>query len=179
VEFFGPYLGSVRTQLAVSGLGRVLPVAYTADGLSGGQVDLARMLGVHHLDRVAVLATLRRVLERDRDTVGLVRQDLTRRRDDAARALAYERAGRVQAELEALDWLVSEQKVTTREPVSQDLAGWADGVLVRFAVRDGLLCSWARQRCPEETARPYVSATPRDWIAFARRNARLAAALAG
>jgi excinuclease ABC subunit C len=42
VEHHGPYLGSTRVALAVAGLQRVLPVAWTADGLSGGQVDLAQ-----------------------------------------------------------------------------------------------------------------------------------------
>jgi excinuclease ABC subunit C len=178
VEHFGPYLGSVRAQLAVSGLQRVLPVAYTADGLSGGQVDLGRMLGLDRLDRAAVLAALRAVLGRDADAIRSVRQNLITRRDDATRALAFERAGQVQAELEALEWLVSEQKVTSTEPVGHDVAGWADGLLVQFTIRDGRLCTWTQRRCSETTARPAVEATPPSWTSFARLNARLAADLA-
>jgi excinuclease ABC subunit C len=178
VEFFGPYLGSVRTGQAVAGLQRVLPVAYTAQGLSGGQVDLGRMLGVDGFDRAEVVRTLRGVLERDVDAVAWVRQQLARRRDAAARALAFERAGQVQAELEALAWLVADQRVTTAEPVSHDVSGWAEGLLVQFAVRDGRMSSWTRRRCSFESARPHLDATAPQWREFARDNAELAATLA-
>jgi excinuclease ABC subunit C len=178
VHFFGPYLGSVRAQLAVAGLQRVLPLAYTADGLSSGQVDLARMLGVDALDRAETLATLRRVLDREPDAVRLVDSELQRRRDAAAHALAFERAGQIQAESDALDWLVSEQKMATIEPVLCNIAGWADGTLVRFAVREGILFSWTQQRCSEATAQPHLASTPPQWTVFAERSARLAATLA-
>jgi excinuclease ABC subunit C len=60
VEVFGPYLGGTRARLAVAGLERVVPLAYTAQGLSGGQADLARALGVDGLDRADVLDTMRK-----------------------------------------------------------------------------------------------------------------------
>ena len=65
--------------------------------------------------------------------VAPVRTELTVRRDAAAVALAFEFAGRLQAELEALDWITEEQKVT-RAQGDADVHGWADGVLV--CVRD-------------------------------------------
>jgi excinuclease ABC subunit C len=179
VELFGPYLGGARARLAVAALHRVLPVAYTADGLPASQVDLGRVLGLDGLDREALLTTVRRVLNRDPDAVDRVRRGLIARRDEAAHALAFERAGQVQAELEALDWVVSPQRVAALDPVAHDVAGWADGMLVQFAVRDGRLCSWTRRRCSETAARPHLTSTPSDWSLFADRNARLAATLAG
>ncbi len=44
--------------------------------------------------------------------------------------------GRLQAELEALDWVTGEQKVT-RVQGDADVCGWADGVLVWFEIRGG------------------------------------------
>ena len=196
VEYFGPYLGGMRARLAVAGLGRVLPLAYAAEGLSGCQVDLGRVLGIDRLDREALLATLRQVLGGEADAVQRVRAELAACRDAAAAALAFERAGQVQAELEALDWLVAEQKVTVRVPAGtamgaadgvpvgtplerQDVAGWADGVLVRFEIQGGVLRSWSQRRCSQTAAQPWLAATPPGWTAFAQRNAELAAALAG
>lgn len=178
VEVFGPYLGGARARLAVAGLQRALPLAYTADGLSGGQVDLARSLGMDGLDRARVVDTVRRVLNRDAEAVDQVRADLSSRRDSAARVLAFERAAQVQAEVEALDWLIAEQKVATDGGPDHDVAGWAEGMLVVFGVRDGLVCSWTQRRCSEHAALPQVAATHPEWEPFARRNARLAAALA-
>ena len=54
-------------------------------------------------------------------------KSLTARRDTAAAALAFEFAGRLQAELEALDWVTGEQKVTGAQD-DADVCGWADGV---------------------------------------------------
>jgi excinuclease ABC subunit C len=178
VHHYGPYLGSVRAQLAVAALDRVLPLAYTADGLAGSWADLRRLRGVDETDRESLLQTLQRVLDRDPDVVGPVRSELASRRTEAACALAYERAGQIQAELEALQWLVSEQKVTSAESVSLDVAGWADGVLVVFRIRQGRLSSWTQRRCTEAAAHPSLEATPATWVQFAAHNARLGAALA-
>jgi excinuclease ABC subunit C len=178
VEIFGPYLGGAQARLAVAGLERVFPLAYTAEELSGGQVDLARVLGVDGLDRAQTIDALRRVLHREPAAVDVVRKALWSRRDGAARARAFERAACVQAEVEAVDWLVAEQKVARYGGPDQDIAGWADGMLVLSSVRDGLVCSWTQRRCSEAAALPQVTATDPGWQPFARRNARLAAALA-
>ncbi len=177
VVHFGPYLGSVRAELAVAGLNRVLPLAYAGEGLRGSQADLGRVFGVGSLDRIALLDRLTRTLEREPAAVAQVRRELCLRRDEAAHALAYERAGTLQAELEAVDWVLSEQKVTSLEPFSLDLAGWSQGVLTRFEIRQGRLCGWTRQARSRAEAQPLVDATPPGWADFAQRNAVLAAAL--
>ena len=178
VEVYGPYLGGARTRLAVAGLERVLPLAYTAERLSGGQVDLARVLGVDGSDRARLLDTGRRVLRRDGEAIREVRRDLAFRRDEAARALAFERAAQIQAEVEALDWLVCAQTIAMDGGHDHDAAGWAEGMLMVFGVRGGLVCTWTQQRCSEAAARPHVTSTDPAWKAFARRNAHLAAVLA-
>lgn len=178
VVHFGPYLGSARAELVVAGLSRVLPLAYAGEGLRGSQADLGRVFGVGALDRAALLDRLTRTLGREPAAVAQVRQELCRRRDQAAQALAYERAAALQAELEALDWVVSEQKVTSLEPLSLDLAGWSQGVLVRFEIRDGRLRAWSQRPRSRVEAQPFLDATPSAWAAFADRNARLAIDLA-
>ena len=94
-------------------------------------------------------------------------------------ALAFEFAGKLQAELEALDWITGEQKVT-RAPRGQgdaDVYGWADGVLVCFEIRGGRMSGWRQRPCAAAAARRYLDQSPPDWAAFARRNAELAARL--
>ncbi len=182
VVHFGPYLGSVRAELAVAGLSRVLPLAYACEGLRGSQADLGRVFGVGALDRADLLDRLTRTLEREPAAVAEVRQELCLRRDDAAHALAYERAGQLQAELEALDWVVSEQKVASLEPLSLDLAGWSQGVLVRFEIRQGGCAAGparsapGRARSPSSTSHrpagpPSPSATPSSPRRRPRRHA--------
>jgi len=96
----------------------------------------------------------------------------------AATELAFEFAGRVQAEIEALDWIVAEQKLTVDGSSDVDVHGWADGTLVSFEVRDGRMVTWQQRECSERAARPLLGASPAHWASFAERNARLAALLA-
>jgi len=49
---FGPYLGGRQVRLAVSGLGRVLPLTYTGGTLTGARQDMARIRGISEADRV-------------------------------------------------------------------------------------------------------------------------------
>ncbi|MFZ0160864.1 MAG: GIY-YIG nuclease family protein [Kineosporiaceae bacterium] len=175
VVHFGPYLGSAKAELAVAGLSRVLPIAYAGEGLRGSEADLGRVLGVGALDRTALLDRLTRTLERDPAAGDQVRLELCLRRDEAARALAYERAGQLQTELEALDWVLSEQKATTLEPTILDVAGWSQGLLVIFEIRDGRLRAWSQRPCSRAQAQPFLDATPPAWADFADRNASLAA----
>src|SRR5439155_312672 len=42
---FGPYLGGQKVRDAVSGLGRVLPLGYAADGQAGSARDMGRLRG--------------------------------------------------------------------------------------------------------------------------------------
>ena len=46
VRHFGPYLGGRKVRLAVSGLCRVLPLAYAGADPAGARGDIARVLGV-------------------------------------------------------------------------------------------------------------------------------------
>jgi len=72
---------------------------------------------------------------------------------------------------------VSEQKVSSMEPVSVDVAGWCDGVLLLLQIRDGRLCAWSQRVCSRAGARRSVAATPAGWAEFGERNARLASEL--
>jgi excinuclease ABC subunit C len=175
---FGPYLGGLRIRQAISGLHRVLPLQYTAEG-DGSAEEFGRLFGIGPGDREALARTAIAVLERDPAAVEALRSELVRRRDRAAGELRYEFAAKVQAEIEALEWIVAEQKVAWLEPRDADVYGWADGVLVRFEVRGGRMCTWTQRSVGEAAARERVAGTPELWRPFARRNAELAARLRG
>jgi|SRR5215472_1275059 len=175
---FGPYLGGNKVRLAVSALLRVMPLTYAGEDQSGFGRDMARARAVGPGDRGALIEAVTAVLDRDSATLKSFRGQLERRRDRAALGLAFELAARLQAEMEAIDWVVSEQKAALPEARDFDVHGWAGGVLVRFDVRAGRLCAWRQRACLEAAALPHVSATPAAWAEFAHRNAELAARLA-
>jgi excinuclease ABC subunit C len=177
VRFFGPYLGGDKVREAVSGLHRVLPLPYTRDGMSGGERDLGRVRRAAAADRDWMLAATVAVLERDEAAVALASSGLAALRDRAADALAFELAARIQAELDALTWVVAPQRVTVDGTDDADVVGWADGLLVHGEVRGGRLRRWTQREASPGNAAPLVAATPDAWQAFARRNAALAAAL--
>jgi len=174
---FGPYLGGFKVRLASAALHRALPLAYAGAALSGADRDMARARGVSAADRQALLDTLCRALRREAPAVVSVRQALCAQRDRASAALAFERAAEIQAELVALEWVVSVQRVTVAEPVDADVCGWAGGTLVQFEVRGGRLSRWRQRSCSAAAARRRVAATPAAWLEFAQRNAELAARL--
>ena len=174
---FGPYLGGQQVRRAVSGLSRVLPLAYAGSQADGTRHELARVLGVSGAERDDLAQTMAAVLDRDPAAVATVGERLSARRDAAAAALAFEFAARLQRELEALAWVTAEQKVTRATADDFDVCGWADGQLVRFPVRDGRLSGWSQLACGVAAARCEVEATPPEWAGFARRNAELAARL--
>jgi excinuclease ABC subunit C len=185
-RYFGPYLGGLRVRLAASALHRVLPVAYAADGLRGSDRGMAAARGIGPGDRSALTETVVAVLERDAAAVTWLRAELERRRDSAAAELAFELAARIQAEIEAADWVTAEQKVTLASGDDADVHGWAvtgegevGGVLVSFGVRNGRLGEWRQRSCGEAAAAALLAATPPAWVPFAQRNAELAAQLAG
>jgi excinuclease ABC subunit C len=175
---FGPYLGGLQVRRAVSGLSRVLPLAYAGGELSGTRHEMARVLGVTAAERAGLAATVAAVLDRDPAAVGLVRERLAARRDEAAAALAFEFAARLQEEIEALAWVTAEQKVTRSAPDDLDVCGWAAGLLVRFTIRAGRLSGWSQGSCDAAAARRQLAGTPAEWTGFAQRNAELAARLA-
>ncbi|RZT28594.1 excinuclease ABC subunit C [Kribbella sp. VKM Ac-2569] len=173
---FGPYLGGLRIRRAISGLHRVLPLQYTVAG-DGSAEEFGRLFGIGPADRDALARTAIAVLLKEPASVETLRSELVRRRDRAAGELRYEFAAKVQGEIEALEWICAEQKVAWMEPRDADVYGWADGVLVRFELRSGRMCTWTQRAVGEATARERVAATPALWQPFARRNAELAARL--
>jgi excinuclease ABC subunit C len=178
-RYFGPYLGGLKVRLAASALHRVMPLAYAADGLRGAARGMAAARGVGSTDRGALTEAVIAVLERDAAAVAWFRAELVRRRDNAAAALAFELASRLQAEIQAADWVTSEQKVTRPGAADADVHGWCGGLLVSLGVRAGRLGSWRERPCGQDAARPLLAATPAAWAPFARRNAELAARLRG
>jgi excinuclease ABC subunit C len=185
---FGPYLGGRKVRDAVSGLRRVLPLGPATDRAltrsAGSERELARARGALSgasgtvpADVPGLVRTAEAVLDRDPGAVAALRAALAARRDAAAARLGFEFAARVQAELEALDWIAAEQKVTQAQPSDLDVHGWADGVLVCFEVRRGRLSGWSQRACGAAAARRHLNQTPPAWAHFARRSAELAARL--
>jgi excinuclease ABC subunit C len=172
-RIFGPYLGGLRARLALSALHRIHPLPYAGSRLSGAERDMAERRGIGPADRVRLAAELAGVLGREPGAVSRAEQSLTAHRDRAAGEEHYERAGRIQAELTALQWITSPQRATALDGADTVFQAWADGVLVRFAVRGGRLCEWSQRRTPKAPQSP----PPASWAAFAQRNAALAAAL--
>jgi excinuclease ABC subunit C len=177
VRHFGPYLGGQRARDAVSGVCRVLPLGYAVDRLAGTEREMARARGASPGSRAGLAAAVTAVLNRDPAAVAALRAQLSARRDAAAATLAYEFAAQLQTELEGLDWITAEQKVTQAKPFDFDVHGWADGVLVRFEVRGGRLSGWSQRACDAAAARRDLAGTPAGWADFARRSAELAARL--
>jgi excinuclease ABC subunit C len=183
-RYFGPYLGGQKARDAVSGMRRMLPLGATTDRAThqptGTARELARTRGAWQPVRADPVLTVAAALNRDPAAVAELRAELIRRRDAAAARLAYEFAGQVQAELEALDWITAEQKVTSAQPRDFNVHGWARGMLVRFEVRGGRLCGWSQRGCAAEVGRRRLAATScgLEWADFARRAAELAALLA-
>jgi excinuclease ABC subunit C len=173
-RFFGPYLGGTRARLAVSALDRVLPLRYTEGRLSGSERDMARARGVAVPDQEKLVATVIAVLQRQPDAVETVKRQLVSLRDRASANLGFELAARIQQEIEAIDWVVAEQKVTLPQGGDSDVAGWADGLLVQFQIRQGRLRTWTQRACGPSAARGFLDRTPEVWRPFAARSAELA-----
>lgn len=172
---FGPYLGGTQVRLAISALDRIAPLRYTSERLDGGLRDLARIRGVAPGDREGFLATITAVLRRQKTETQAVRDGLALLRDRASGNLAFELAARIQQEIEAVDWIVADQRVTTlAAPTDHDVYGWADGLLVRFQMRAGRLNRWEQRPSSQSAARRYLELTPPQWSEFATRNAELA-----
>ncbi|MEV6922992.1 hypothetical protein AB0M46_00560 [Dactylosporangium sp. NPDC051485] len=174
---YGPYLGGARTRLALAGLHRIRPLAYTGTRLTGAERDLAAKLGVAPEDREPLAAQLAAVLAREPEALAAARSDLVALRERAAEGLQFELAAQIHEELEALGWISSPQRVSTLEPAELRAAGWADGLLVLFTVRAGRLDEWTQRACPASRAARYLAATPEPWRDFADQAAGLAATL--
>jgi excinuclease ABC subunit C len=179
LRHFGPYLGGNQARLAIAALDRILPLAYAGAGVRGSAADMARKRHVSKTDLEWMLAATVAILERHPDAVARARAALAGLRDDAAARLRFELAAQIQAESDAIDWITGPQRMTSPEAAPFDIFGWADGILVHWAMREGRISSWTQRAEPEAEARARVAATPVAWREFARRNAELAAALAG
>jgi excinuclease ABC subunit C len=171
---FGPYLGGTQARLAVSALDRVLPLRYTENRLSGSERDMARARGVRMPDREALLASVTAVLRREREAVESVKRQLVSQRDKASANLGFELAARIQQEIEAIDWVAAEQKVTLPGAGDCEVYGWAGGLLVHFEMRQGRLRTWRQRACGAVAAQGFVDRTPEGWRPFAARSAELA-----
>ena len=173
---FGPYLGGLKVRTAVAALDRVLPVAYTGGRLTGSERDMARVRGIVPDSRALLAATIAGVLARDPAACAQVRDALAQRRDAAAAELAFEFAGRLLEELEAIEWVIAPQRVTVAGAGHGEVHGWADGVLVSFAIRDGRVNQWQQRDAPQAPLAKLAS-TPAEWVSFATEAAGLAARL--
>ena len=174
---FGPYLGGVRARQAASALHRLHPLSYAASTLTGAEREMAERRGVRPADRAALAAAVTAILRREPDAVAAARAVLIALRDLASQSQAFEHAGHLQTELEALDWITSPQRATTGDVGDFVAHGWSDGTLVRFTVRSGRVREWSLRASTERAAAPHLAATPPDWTAYAHRNAELAAVL--
>jgi excinuclease ABC subunit C len=138
---------------------------------------MARTLGITHRDRDRLVDRITAVLSRDETAVAGVEADLRDRREQAVATLSFEVAARIQAEIQALEWITSTQRVTTLEPADLDVHGWHDGVLVRLRMRAGHLSSWSQRPSTRADAEVHLGTTPAVWADFAQHNAVLAANL--
>jgi excinuclease ABC subunit C len=140
---------------------------------------MASKRGVGTGDRVALVGALTSLLSRDPTALESVRAQLVARRDAAAEVLAFELAGRLQNEIQAVEWLTCAQRVTLADPEDFEVYGWSSGILVRFQVRAGRVRTWTQRPRTAASAARLVAGTPDDWREFADRNAALAARLHG
>ena len=178
VRYFGPYLGGLRARHAVCALNRLLPLPYTVARLGGAEHDLARARGVAGGDRMALIGSLTAILDRQPAAVSRGHKPAGAVAGSRSQRLAYEFAARVQAEIEGLSWISSPQRVTSLDAANLTISGWSAGMLARFRVRDGRLCSWSQRPRSLASSAPALAATPAAWRDFAQRNAELAASLA-
>ena len=98
-QHFGPYLGGDQARLAVSGLQRAYSLGYSGERLTGSEMDMARAKGVTRATGAELRQLVCAVLEREPRAVGHLQSALRAHRDRAARALAFELAGRVRDEI--------------------------------------------------------------------------------
>ncbi|MEV6844071.1 GIY-YIG nuclease family protein [Actinoplanes sp. NPDC051411] len=170
----GPFLGGLRTRLAVRALQKIKPLPYAGETLTGAEREMAALYGVRPEDRERLAQALTEVLDRRPQAVREVLEALTARRDEASAALDFERAAERQEEIEAVEWLTSVQRACSPAAEDCEIHGWAGGVLVSFTVRGGRLSGWRQRRCASP---PRLPPTPQIWQPFAQRNAELAAGL--
>ena len=174
----GPNLGADRARLIRSGILRVWPIAASVTGLSGSERDMAATRGVGPGDRDSFAAAIRAALAGRAAEVDQWRAGLAAARDRASAGLAFELAGQITSEMDAIGWATGVQRVTTLERIDADIHGWSGGVLVSLQIRAGRMERW-RQALVDGEPRRKVEQTPEEWRGFAAANAQLAASLLG
>lgn len=178
LESFGPYLGSDRARLGLSGLLRVWPIHLTGDRPDAADRAFAESRAVSPESRETWLCGVRAVLGRDQAACDLHRSLLMAARDRAVAKLAFETAGQIHKELAAVGWLAAVQRVTGCDPAGLVVHGWADGLLVTLRATAGVLDTWTVRPAAASLGRELAALTPPAWQDFARSNVELAARLA-
>ncbi len=171
----GPYLGGDATRHAVAAIERVHALGYTGELRSGSEREMARVRGVG--ESAEVSDAVGRVLRGEPSAMSDLRQRLVDLRGAAAASLAFELAAKIQAEIEALEWIAQPQRVTGATDVRLDLHGWCDGVHVSFEVRAGKVERWTSEPATHESVTKRLAATPPEWRPFVDDAAALAARL--
>lgn len=171
---FGPYLGGTQARLAASALNRIYPIGYASVRLDGADRELAHARSIRPGDRDVLVERVIAVLTRTPAAMAEIQIALGLRRDDG---LAFELAGRIQAESSAIGWVTADQKVTSDVLGDAVVAGWADGLLLELGVRAGRMQTRTLRECDDAAARDLAADTPPTWRRFVQRNVDLAVQL--
>ena len=165
---FGPYLGTTRTRLGLSGILRVWPIHLTGTGLSSSERAMAEVRCATPEDREPWTDAITALLSRDPATVLRHRELLIEHRSRAVEALAFETAQQIQEELLGVDWLTQTQRMTGVYPPDLTVGGWADGWAFTLQAHNGSFDQWTVQRMDSDKGRALMSQTPEEWHDFAR-----------
>ena len=175
---FGPYLGTTRTRLGLSGILRVWPIHLTGTALSSSERAMAEVRCATPGDREPWADAIVALLSRDPATVLRHRELLIEHRSRAVEALGFETAQQIQEELTGVDWLTQTQRMTGVCPPDLTVTGWADGWAVTLQAHNGSFDQWTVRPMDAEQGQALMSQTPEEWRDIARINAELTAHLA-
>ena len=139
---------------------------------------MAATRGVGPADRDRFVTAILDALAGRAHAVDQWRAGLAAARARASAGLAFELAGQITGEMDAIGWATGVQRVTTLEKDDADVHGWSEGVLISLQIRAGRMERW-RQALVATEPRRKIERTPEQWQGFAAANARLAASLLG
>ena len=174
---FGPYVGTTRTRLGLSGILRVWPIHLTGTALSSSERAMAEVRCATPEDREFWIDAITALLSRDPATVLRHRELLIEQQSRAVESLAFETAQQIQEELLGVDWLAQTQRMTGVCPPDLTVGGWADGWAFILQAHNGSFDQWAVRCMDVDQGRALMSQTPEEWQDFARTNAELTANL--
>ena len=174
---FGPYLGTTRTRLGLSGILRVWPIHLTGTALNSSECAMAEVRCAAPEDREPWVDAIVALLSRDPATVLRHRELLLEHRNRAVEALGFETAQQIQGELTGVDWLTQTQRMTGVRPDNLAVSGWAGGWAVTLQAHNGSFDQWTVRPMDDEQGQALMSQTPEDWQDFARTNADLTSQL--